>query len=98
MHGISRTYAHDALFWVALALVAAVVADLYVSASDHKRTFTVLAMEPRGTVSSDKGPFPGQAPTMVAKTNAGEWRPAQGTTSAVGTYVWYPNRIVVEVG
>ena len=98
MHWISRTQAHDALFWVVLALVAAVVADLYVSARDQKRTFTVLAMEPKGTVSSDQGPFPGQAPTMVAKANAGEWRPAEGNTAAGGTYVWYPSRIVVEQG
>jgi plastocyanin len=35
---------------------------------------------------------------MVAKANLGGRRPEPTTTSAGGTYVWYPSRIVVEVG
>ena len=98
MESISRTYAHDALFWVALALVAAVLADIYVSAREHKRTFTVLAVEPRGAVSSDKGPFPGQALSMVAKANVGDRRVEVATPATGGNYTWYPSRLVVEEG
>ena len=94
---ISRSYAHDALFWVALALVAAVLADLYVSAREHKRTFTVLAVEPPGTISSDKGPFPAHATSMVAKANLGD-RVSERTAASETSYVWYPRRLIVEEG
>jgi plastocyanin len=96
MKWITRTSAHDALFWVVLALIAAVVADLYVSARESKRTFTVVAIEPKGAPSSDKGPFPGQS--MVAKTNLGDRLPEQSGSPVDSRYVWHPRRLVVEEG
>lgn len=94
----SRIYAHDALFWVALALVAAVAADLYVSAREQKRSFTVLAVEPRDAGSSDKGPFPDQAPLMVAQVNLGDRHAEEASRVSPGGFIWHPSRLVVREG
>lgn len=80
--------------WAALAMIASVAVSSQASA--EKRFFTVLAVEPRGGVTTDREPFPTQplppgGGYVTTPPNAsGRWE--------VSAYVWMPSQITVNQG
>jgi hypothetical protein len=66
------------------------------SADAAKRTFTILAVEPKGGTTTDKEPFP----TEVLPAGGGYVvrQPDQSGRWEVSGYVWQPSQIVVTEG
>jgi len=81
----------------AIVIACAAVAGMSGSAEAGKRTFTILAIEPKGGATIDKEPFPAQ-PLPTAGGGYVVRQPDQNGRWEVSSYVWQPSQIVVEEG
>lgn len=78
------------------AVAALLLASWPHEARAAKRSFTIVAMEPKGAANVEKEPFPtaalpnGGGYVLKAPDQAGRWE--------VSTYVWMPSQIVVTEG
>jgi len=62
----------------------------------EKRFFTIAAVEPKGSATTDKEPFP-----EAALPDGGGYvlrKPDAGSRWEVSTYIWMPSQIVVDQG
>ena len=86
--------------WIGLGVsgFAACMGALWVGAqAPVKRTFTILAVEPKGGVTADKEPFP-SSPLPTGGGFVLSPPDAKSQRWEVSAYVWQPSQIIVNQG
>jgi plastocyanin len=94
MRAVVGTFTFRSVLPLLLAGIAALAAPP--SADAAKRTFTILAVEPKGGTTTDKEPFPTEA--LPAGGGYVVKQPDQSGRWEVSGYVWQPSQIVVSEG